>query len=94
MSTPFDLKRTSQTARERIFAKLNASQRAPMPEPDTAAYYAQATPKWSNEIDRLKHWARTMRRFKRRFIGSMQTIGQKPCVRWCATSRLATSYCR
>lgn len=63
MSTPFDLKRTSQTARERIFAKLNAAQRAPMPEPDTAAYYAQATPKWSNEIERLKHWARTMRRF-------------------------------
>ena len=63
MSTPFDLKRTSQAARERIFAKLNAAQRAPLPEPDTAAYYAQATPKWSNEIDRLKHWARTMRRF-------------------------------
>ena len=37
--------------------------RAPMPEPDTAAYYAQATPKWSTELERLKHWARTMRRF-------------------------------
>ncbi len=53
----------SAKARERIFAKLNAAQRAPMPEPDTAAYYAQATPKWRNETERLKHWARTMRRF-------------------------------
>lgn len=53
----------SATARERIFAKLNAAQRTPMPEPDTAGYYAQATPKWPNDIERLKHWARTMRRF-------------------------------
>lgn len=53
----------SATARERIFAKLNAAERAPMPEPDTAGYYAQATPKWPHEIERLKHWARTMRRF-------------------------------
>ncbi len=54
----------SQVSRERIFAKLNAAQRPTMPEPDTHAYYAQATPKWANEIERLKHWARTMRRFK------------------------------
>lgn len=54
---------TSASSRERIFAKLSAAQRAPMPEPDTAAYYAQATPRWDNEIERLKHWARTMRRF-------------------------------
>ena len=53
----------SATARERIFAKLNVAQRTPMPEPDTGAYYAEFTPKWPNEIERLKHWARTMRRF-------------------------------
>ena len=64
MSAPFNLAAQSHTARERIFAKLNAAQRPTMPEPDTRAYYAQATPKWANEVERLKHWARTMRRFK------------------------------
>ncbi len=52
------------SARERIFAKLNAATRPTMAEPDTAAYYAAATPQWDSDTARIQHWARTMRSVK------------------------------
>lgn len=80
MSSAINLTLQSQTARDRIFAKLNAAQRPTMPEPNTAAYYAKATPKWSNEVERLKHWARTMRRFNTQILWVTENWGQDFCA--------------
>lgn len=56
------------TARERIFAKLNAAQRPTLPEPDTAGYFATSGARWATAKERLLHWARTMRNFKAEII--------------------------
>lgn len=51
-------------ARANILAKLRRAAAHPLPEPATAGYYAEMSPHWANEADRLKHWARTMRAVK------------------------------
>ncbi|KLT73378.1 hypothetical protein PL75_03990 [Neisseria arctica] len=52
------------SARENILAKLRKADAYPMREPDTFDYYAEMTPQWPNETDRLKHWAKAMRAVK------------------------------
>ena len=52
------------SARDNILAKLRQANAYPMREPETFEYYAQATPHWDSEADRLKHWAKTMRAVK------------------------------
>lgn len=56
------------SARDRIFAKLQAAQRPPMPEPDTAGYFAEAGARWESPLARLRHWAKTMTAFKSEII--------------------------
>lgn len=51
-------------ARANILAKLRQAAAAPMPEPDTAAYYREMSPVWESEEGRLKHWAKAMRAVK------------------------------
>lgn len=52
------------SAREHILAKLRKADAYPMREPDTDGYYREMSPSWPNEIERLKHWAKTMRAVK------------------------------
>lgn len=52
------------TARERILAKLKKADAYPMLEPQTAEYYEAIPARWDNEVERLKHWAKTMRAVK------------------------------
>ena len=51
-------------ARENILAKLRQANAYPMAEPQTADYYQEMSPTWDNEVERLKHWAKTMRAVK------------------------------
>ncbi|MDO4998027.1 MAG: lactate utilization protein C [Neisseria sp.] len=52
------------SARDNILAKLRKADAYPMREPDTFDYYAEMTPHWDSEVERLKHWAKTMRAVK------------------------------
>ncbi|HFC8517578.1 TPA: lactate utilization protein C [Neisseria weaveri] len=52
------------SARENILAKLRKANAYPMREPDTVDYYREMTPVWESEVERLKHWAKTMRAVK------------------------------
>lgn len=51
-------------ARANILAKLRKVAATPLPEPQTRDYYAEMSPQWESEVERLKHWAKTMRAVK------------------------------
>ena len=52
------------SARDNILAKLRQAATTALPQPQIAEYYAEMSPHWPNESERLKHWARTMRSVK------------------------------
>lgn len=52
------------SARERILAKLKKADAYPMREPEIEHYYEMMSPRWENEVDRLRFWAKTMRAVK------------------------------
>lgn len=51
-------------SRNNILAKLRQANAHAMSEPETAQYYQTMSPSWENDIERLKHWAKTMRAVK------------------------------
>ena len=52
------------SARENILAKLRKANAYPMAAPQTDEYYQEMSPTWENDVERLKHWAKTMRAVK------------------------------
>ncbi len=51
-------------AKKRIFEKLRQAKAQAVNHPDTNAYYQQMGVSWDNDIERLRHWAETMRSVK------------------------------
>lgn len=51
-------------ARYNILNKLKAAHSTALPEPEVFEYYQNMSPTWDSDIDRLKHWAKTMRAVK------------------------------
>lgn len=51
-------------AKQRILSKLRQAQAQPVAHPDVGAYYHDMGASWPCDLDRLRHWATTMRSVK------------------------------
>ena len=67
-------------ARENILAKLRQANAYPMAEPQTDDYYKEMSPTWENEVERLKHWAKTMRAVKTEIFWVRESDWEKTLV--------------
>ncbi|AUZ04610.1 MULTISPECIES: LutC/YkgG family protein [Vitreoscilla] len=52
------------SARDQILNRLRAVHTETLPQPQTAEYYTEMSPKWDTPALRLQHWANTMRKVK------------------------------
>ena len=68
------------SARENILTKLRQANAYPMAEPQTDDYYKEMSPTWENEVERLKHWAKTMRAVKTEIFWVRESDWEKTLV--------------
>ena len=68
------------SARENILTKLRQANAYPMAEPQTDDYYKEMSPTWENEVERLKHWAKTMRAVKTEIFWVRESDWEKTLI--------------
>ena len=68
------------SARENILTKLRQANAYPMAEPQTDDYYKEMSPTWENAVERLKHWAKTMRAVKTEIFWVRESDWEKTLV--------------
>lgn len=60
-------------AKHRILTKLRQAQAQPVAHPDVGAYYQDMGATWDNDLERLRHWAQTMRAVKTEIVWVTET---------------------